>query len=95
MHTSTPPVAPTPPLSLNIPPLPLTILPFPCCAQEQVVVVTRALVELVLGPPKYSPAEALERVAGPGTAAGLVWTAVGGGVQYIECAKVGPGTPDK
>ena len=32
-----------------------------------------------------------ERVASPGTAAGLVWTAVGGKVQYIECSCVGAG----
>lgn len=32
-----------------------------------------------------------ERVASPGTAAGLVWTSVGGKVQYIECICVGAG----
>jgi ATP-dependent Lon protease len=30
-------------------------------------------------------------VASPGTAAGLVWTSVGGKVQYIECICVGAG----
>lgn len=30
-------------------------------------------------------------MASPGTAAGLVWTSVGGKVQYIECICVGAG----
>jgi len=34
---------------------------------------------------------AAERVAAPGTAAGLVWTSVGGKLQYIECICVGEG----
>ena len=59
------------------------------------VVVTRSLVESVLGPPRFSSSEAIERVSAPGTAAGLVWTAVGGSVQYIECARIGLGAPDK
>lgn len=32
-----------------------------------------------------------ERVSLPGAAAGLVWTSVGGLVQYIECCRVGAG----
>lgn len=32
-----------------------------------------------------------ERVSSPGAAAGLVWTSVGGLVQYIECCRVGAG----
>lgn len=38
-----------------------------------------------------APAPPAERVSAPGTAAGLVWTAVGGKVQYIECICVGAG----
>jgi ATP-dependent Lon protease len=34
-------------------------------------------------------------VAAPGSAAGLVWTAIGGQVQYIECLKAGDGSPDR
>eukprot|EP00955_Chlamydomonas_euryale_P026807 282534-Chlamydomonas_euryale.AAC.1 len=60
------------------------------------VVVTAAMVENVLGPPRHGgPPEALERVSGPGAAAGLVWTAVGGAVQYVECARVGGGVPGR
>ena len=54
----------------------------PCCFPQLVsVLVTREMVEAVLGPPKYNGPEALERVTAPGTAAGLVWTAAGGKVQ--------------
>lgn len=63
--------------------------------QHGQVVVTIELVELVLGPPVFSRNDNAERVAEPGTAAGLVWTAVGGGVQYIECAKISSGHPDR
>ncbi|KAL6765392.1 hypothetical protein V8C86DRAFT_2430812 [Haematococcus lacustris] len=61
-------------------------------ARAQPVVVSCGLVERVLGAPRFSPAgEAALRVSGPGAAAGLVWTAVGGGVQYIECVRISPG----
>lgn len=30
-----------------------------------------------------------------GSAAGLVWTSVGGAVQYVECCCVGQGQPDR
>jgi len=54
------------------------------------VVVDMALVEVVLGPPKYSSAaeELSTAVSTPGVAAGLVWTAAGGGVQCVECVAV-------
>lgn len=55
------------------------------------LVVDEGMVELVLGPVKFSGAEAAERVTTPGSAAGLVWTAAGGLVQYVECAAVGCG----
>ena len=35
-------------------------------------------------PPRYDGKEAAERVATPGVAVGLVWTAVGGEVQFVE-----------
>jgi hypothetical protein len=58
------------------------------------VVVDVALVQLVLGPPQYQGADDVAAaVSGPGVAAGLVWTAVGGGVQFVECVKVGEGRP--
>lgn len=59
------------------------------------VAVTRALVERVLGPPRHTGSEAIERITAPGTAAGLVWTAAGGSVQYVECARIGYGHPDR
>ncbi len=59
------------------------------------MVVTRELVEKVLGAPRFLGSEAIDRVSAPGTAAGLVWTSVGGSVQYIECARVGFGQANK
>lgn len=53
------------------------------------VVVDEALLASVLGPRRFEGHSSAERVAAPGTAAGLVWTAVGGKVQYIECICVG------
>jgi ATP-dependent Lon protease len=53
------------------------------------VVVDDALLEAVLGPARFEGHCSSERVVAPGTAAGLVWTAVGGKVQYIECICVG------
>jgi hypothetical protein len=43
----------------------------------------------VLGPRRHALHDASELVASPGAAAGLVWTAHGGLVQYIECICVG------
>jgi hypothetical protein len=58
------------------------------------VVVDVALVQAVLGPPQYQGSDDVAAaVSGPGVAAGLVWTAVGGGVQFVECVKVGEGRP--
>ncbi|WIA37890.1 hypothetical protein OEZ86_014737 [Tetradesmus obliquus] len=58
------------------------------------VVVDVALVQAVLGPPQYQGADDVAAaVSGPGVAAGLVWTAVGGGVQFVECVRVGEGRP--
>eukprot|EP00887_Chlorella_sp_A99_P006545 scaffold3.g6545.t1 len=58
-------------------------------AGAAVVVVDEALVEAVLGPPRYEGHDQSERATTPGAAAGLVWTAAGGQVQYIECVCVG------
>ena len=60
-------------------------------APAAAIVVDLALLEEVLGPPPFSTHDAAERVAAPGAAAGLVWTSVGGQLQYIECIRVGPG----
>mmetsp|Transcript_6093 Transcript_6093/g.13222 ORF Transcript_6093/g.13222 Transcript_6093/m.13222 type:complete len:1166 (+) Transcript_6093:153-3650(+) len=79
-----PPALPYPPDLLATGPL-----------HDEATVVSVELVEKVLGPPRYLGSEATERVSSPGAAAGLVWTAVGGSVQYIECARIAPGSPDK
>jgi hypothetical protein len=56
------------------------------------VVVDVGLVQAVLGSPQYQGADDVAAaVSGPGVAAGLVWTAVGGGVQFVECVRVGEG----
>ncbi|CAN4127759.1 unnamed protein product [Withania somnifera] len=56
------------------------------------MVVDEPMVEKVLGPPRYDDRETAERVANPGVAVGLVWTAFGGEVQFVEAtAMVGKG----
>lgn len=57
------------------------------------VVVDEALIEGVLGPRRYKGHDEAQRVSSPGAAAGLVWTAVGGQVMYIECLRVGVKEP--
>jgi ATP-dependent Lon protease len=43
-------------------------------------------------PPRFDGKEAAERVATPGVAVGLVWTVVGGEVQFVEAtAMLGKG----
>lgn len=43
-------------------------------------------------PPRFDDSEAAERVASPGVSVGLVWTAFGGEVQFVEAtAMVGKG----
>ncbi|KAF5935747.1 hypothetical protein HYC85_026876 [Camellia sinensis] len=55
-------------------------------------VVDIAVLEKVLGPPRYDDRETAERVSGPGVSVGLVWTAFGGEVQFVEAtATVGKG----
>ncbi|KAG9142706.1 hypothetical protein Leryth_005467 [Lithospermum erythrorhizon] len=48
------------------------------------IVVDEPMLEKVLGPPRYDDTEAAERVATPGVTVGLVWTAFGGEVQFVE-----------
>ncbi|KAJ1428914.1 Ribosomal protein S5 domain 2-type fold, subgroup [Sesbania bispinosa] len=56
------------------------------------LVVDETMLEKVLGPPRFDDREAAERVATPGISVGLVWTAFGGEVQFVEAtAMVGKG----
>ncbi|KAK7386299.1 hypothetical protein VNO78_26439 [Psophocarpus tetragonolobus] len=56
------------------------------------LVVDETMLEKVLGPPRFDGREAAERVATPGVSVGLVWTAFGGEVQFVEAtAMVGKG----
>ncbi|KAI9089299.1 hypothetical protein K1719_029578 [Acacia pycnantha] len=56
------------------------------------LVVDEAMLEKVLGPPRFDGRETAERVATPGVSVGLVWTAFGGEVQFVEAtAMVGKG----
>ncbi|XP_028762451.1 lon protease homolog 2, peroxisomal [Neltuma alba] len=56
------------------------------------LVVDEAMLEKVLGPPRFDGRETAERVANPGASVGLVWTAFGGEVQFVEAtAMVGKG----
>uniref|UniRef100_A0A2P2KX02 Lon protease homolog 2 n=1 Tax=Rhizophora mucronata TaxID=61149 RepID=A0A2P2KX02_RHIMU len=48
------------------------------------LIVDEAMLEKVLGPPRFDDREAAERVASPGISVGLVWTAFGGEVQFVE-----------
>ncbi|KAL2348227.1 hypothetical protein Fmac_002227 [Flemingia macrophylla] len=48
------------------------------------LVVDEAMIEKVLGPPKFDGREAADRVANPGVSVGLVWTTFGGEVQFVE-----------
>ncbi|KAK6122246.1 hypothetical protein DH2020_044007 [Rehmannia glutinosa] len=55
-------------------------------------IVDEAMLEKVLGPPRYDDKETAERVSTPGVSVGLVWTAFGGEVQFVEAtAMVGKG----
>ncbi|KAF9623745.1 hypothetical protein IFM89_005252 [Coptis chinensis] len=48
------------------------------------LVVDEAMLEKVLGPPRYDDKETAERVTTPGVSVGLVWTTFGGEVQFVE-----------
>ncbi|XP_010935031.1 lon protease homolog 2, peroxisomal [Elaeis guineensis] len=61
-------------------------------SSASVLVVDEAMLEKVLGPPRFDDREAAERVATPGVSVGLVWTTFGGEVQFVEAtAMVGKG----
>ncbi|OMP08170.1 hypothetical protein COLO4_06710 [Corchorus olitorius] len=48
------------------------------------LVVDEAMLEKILGPPRFDDREAADRVATPGVSVGLVWTTFGGEVQFVE-----------
>ncbi|KAK2648205.1 hypothetical protein Ddye_015694 [Dipteronia dyeriana] len=52
------------------------------------LVVDEAMLEKVLGPPRFDDKEAAERVATPGVSVGLVWTTFGGEVQFVEASRM-------
>ncbi|KAL9368905.1 hypothetical protein Peur_040104 [Populus x canadensis] len=52
------------------------------------LVVDEPMLEKVLGPPRFDDREAAERVAAPGISVGLVWTAFGGEVQFVEATSM-------
>ncbi|KAJ8466025.1 hypothetical protein OPV22_028577 [Ensete ventricosum] len=57
-----------------------------------VMLVDEAMLEKVLGPPRFDDSETAERVATPGVSVGLVWTSFGGEVQFVEAtAMMGKG----
>ncbi|RWR80580.1 lon protease 2, peroxisomal-like protein [Cinnamomum micranthum f. kanehirae] len=53
------------------------------------MVVDEAMLEKVLGPPRFDDRETAERVASPGISVGLVWTSFGGEVQFVEATAMG------
>ncbi|KAL2322952.1 hypothetical protein Fmac_027331 [Flemingia macrophylla] len=56
------------------------------------LIVDETMLEKVLGPPRFDGREAAERASTPGVSVGLVWTAFGGEVQFVEAtAMVGKG----
>ena len=57
--------------------------------KEAIVQVTPAVVEDLLGAPKFrADAELAERTSRPGVAVGLAWTPVGGDVLFIEAGRM-------
>ncbi|CAL9203340.1 unnamed protein product [Musa hybrid cultivar] len=57
-----------------------------------VMLVDEAMVEKVLGPPRFDDSETADRLATPGVSVGLVWTSFGGEVQFVEAtAMMGKG----
>ncbi|XP_008788653.2 lon protease homolog 2, peroxisomal [Phoenix dactylifera] len=61
-------------------------------SSTSVLLVDEAMLEKVLGPPRFDDRETAERVATPGISVGLVWTSFGGEVQFVEAtAMVGKG----
>jgi ATP-dependent Lon protease len=58
----------------------------------EAVVVTRALVEELLGAPRFREEETKDRTREPGVAIGLAWTPVGGDVLFIEASRMAGGS---
>ncbi|CAN1259273.1 Lon protease homolog 2, peroxisomal [Linum perenne] len=56
--------------------------------QGQTVPVMNLLILYVTQPPRFDDKEAAERVASPGISVGLVWTAFGGEVQFVEATSM-------
>lgn len=54
-----------------------------CKVCHMQVVVDEILIEEVLGPQRFSHNDAAQRIAGAGSAAGLVWTQAGGQVLLV------------
>ncbi|XP_074326063.1 lon protease homolog 2, peroxisomal-like isoform X1 [Apium graveolens] len=52
------------------------------------LIVDESMLEKVLGPPRFDDKETGERVAAPGISVGLVWTAFGGEVQFVEATSM-------
>lgn len=52
------------------------------------LIVDEAMLEKVLGPPRFDDRETAERVAAPGVSVGLVWTSFGGEVQFVEATSM-------
>jgi ATP-dependent Lon protease len=56
------------------------------------VVVTRAVVEDLLGAPRHLDEEMKDRTRDPGVAIGLAWTPVGGDVLFVEASRMAGGS---
>ncbi|THU44240.1 hypothetical protein C4D60_Mb02t05330 [Musa balbisiana] len=57
-----------------------------------VMIVDEAMLEKVLGPPRFDDSETADWLATPGVSVGLVWTSFGGEVQFVEAtAMMGKG----
>jgi ATP-dependent Lon protease len=56
------------------------------------VTVTRAVVETLLGAPRFLDEEIKDRTREPGVAIGLAWTPVGGEVLFIEASRMAGGS---
>ncbi|XP_058111033.1 lon protease homolog 2, peroxisomal-like [Magnolia sinica] len=52
------------------------------------LVVDEAMLEKILGPPRFDDGETAERMATPGVSVGLVWTSFGGDVQFVEATSM-------
>jgi ATP-dependent Lon protease len=67
-------------------------LPTFVVSKTELIELIRLLIYKTTQPPRYDDKEAADRVATPGVSVGLVWTSVGGEVQFVEAtAMVGKG----